>query len=79
MLIANAIPVAAALSDRMVDTQRVRQSPEHTDTGGHTGTFDRAHVAHANVRACSPLLLRQTLFMAQTTHVGPQDLLDIPG
>lgn len=40
-------------------------------------TLDRAHVAHAKIRPCSQLFLRQILFMAQTTHIDCHDLFEI--
>lgn len=62
-----------------INAECLRQSSEHADARGNAGAFDRAYIAHAKLRACSQLFLRQILFMAQATHVDRHDLFEIHG
>ncbi len=60
-----------------IDAECLRKPSEHADARRNAGTLDRAHIAHAEIRPCSQLFLRQILFMAQTTHVDRHDLFEI--
>lgn len=62
-----------------VHIQRSCDPPKNTDAGRDPSALDRSDVTHAQSRAGGQFLLRHVLVMAQTTHVGRHDLLEIHG
>jgi len=62
-----------------LDPKRVRDLPQHRDTGGDFRAFNGADVARAHVGPVGQRFLRHFLHMTQPTQIDRHDLLEIHG